>query len=123
MEVDWNGHKLKVRGDWTARWLYLCPDYELWLDDEKLDRQGGPTLHPKLEAIVEDEDGEIHHITAELTSIFGFTPDAELFVEGELLEMGTVRVENRLNPFLVIMILVSVGVMLWIGPEVLGRYL
>jgi hypothetical protein len=122
-ETEWKGRKLIVKGDWTARWLFLCPDYELWLDDEKLDRSGGPVLQPKLEAVIEDEDGELHHITAHLVSILGFKPTCELEIEGEAYDSGVVRVENFLNPFLVITILASVIVMLMVGPEVLARYM
>ncbi len=122
-ETDWNGRKLIVKGDWTARWLFLCPDYELWLDDEKLDRAGGPVLQPKLEAVIEDEDGELHHITANLVSILGFNPVCEIEIEGEAFASGNVRVENFLNPFLIITIIGSVIVMMMLGPEVLGKYL
>ena len=119
METEWNGHTLKVRGNWTARWLFLAPDYELWIDDEKVDRAGGPRLHPKLEAIVEDDQGELHHIEAELLSIIGWRPTCELKVEGELLKSERVTVENFINPFLVVVILISTVVMLYIGPTVL----
>ena len=45
MEADWKDHKIKVTGNWTGRWLYLAPDYELWVDDQKVDRAGGPRPH------------------------------------------------------------------------------
>ena len=122
MDADWQGHKISVRGNWTARWLWLAPDYELLIDDESVDRAGGPRLHPKLEAVVEDEDGELHHIEAEVLSVIGWRPSCELTVEGEVLESGNINVENFLNPFLILFIVASTVVMLWIGPEVLRKY-
>ena len=123
METEWNGHSLRVTGNWTARWLFLAPDYELWIDDERIDRAGGPRLRPRLEAVVEDEDGELHHLEADILSIIGWKPMCELTVEGELLKAENIRVQNFLNPFLVVIILASTIVMLYLGPEVLRRYL
>lgn len=122
MEAEWNGHKIRIEGNWTARWLYLAPDYELWLDDEKLDRSGGPRLHPKLEAVVEDQEGSIHHIEVDILSIIGWKPDATLMVEGEEIGSGKIPVQNFINPFLVVIILVSTVVMLYLGPSVLRQY-
>lgn len=122
MEVQWNDHTLKVTGDWTIRWLFLAPDYELWLDDQLLDRQGGPRLRSHLEAIYEDEDGERHHIEAHLLSIVGYKPRCELSVEGDLVASEHVRVQNFINPFLVLAILFSVAVMIYVGPDVVDQY-
>lgn len=123
MEVQWNDHTLKVTGNWTARWLFLAPEYELWLDDQLLDTSGGPKLHPLLEAIYEDAQGERHHIAAELVSIVGFKPRCDISVEQDLLATDRVRVDNFLNPFLILAIIVSTAVMLYVGPDVIARYL
>lgn len=123
MEVQWREHTLRVTGDWTGKWLFLAPEYQLWLDDELLDKSGGPRLSPKMEAIFEDEDGEHHHIEASLVSIIGFRPSCEVTVEGEPLARGNVRVENFLNPFLVVFILVSTAYMFYVGPEVIRRFI
>src|SRR5690554_7560551 len=64
LEVEWKGHTVAVSGSWNWRWLFLTPTYELHIDDEFVDRIGGPRIHPRLEAMVEDESGEVHHITA-----------------------------------------------------------
>lgn len=122
MQVQWNDHTISVKGNWTARWLFLAPDYELWLDDQRVDRTGGPRLHPKLEAVVEDEEGELHHIEADILSIVGWRPSCDLTVEGEVVESGTISVENFLNPFLILVIIASTIVMLYIGPDVLRKY-
>ena len=123
MQAEWQGHVISVKGNWTARWLWLAPDYELLIDDEQVDRTGGPRLHPKLEAVVEDEDGELHHIEADILSVIGWRPTCELTVEGEVLQSGNINVENFLNPFLMLVIFASTVVMLWIGPDVLRQYL
>ena len=122
METSWNDHQIKITGNWTGRWLFLAPDYELWIDDTKLDRRGGPRLNPKLEGIVEDEDGTLHHIAAEIVSIIGVRPSVMLTVEGEEIAQGKVKVQNLLNPFLVLFILVAVLAMLYVGPDVLRSY-
>lgn len=123
MQADWQGHTIQVKGNWTARWLWLAPDYELLIDDQRVDRTGGPRLHPKLEAVVEDEDGELHHIEANILSVIGWRPSCDLTVEGELLKSDRILVENFINPFLILIIFASTAVMLWVGPEVLGKYL
>lgn len=123
MQADWQGHTISVKGNWTARWLWLAPDYELIIDDQRVDRVGGPRLHPKLEAVVEDEEGELHHIEADILSVIGWRPSCELTVEGEVLQSGKIIVENFLNPFLMVFIFASTVVMLWIGPDVLRQYL
>ncbi len=122
MKAEWKGHTIAVTGNWTFRWLYLAPDYELWIDDQRLDRSGGPRLSPKLEAMVE-EDGEIHHIEADILSIAGWRPQCDLKVGGELLVSERIQVENFINPFLVIIILASTAVMLYVGPTVLRQLL
>lgn len=122
LEVDWKGHTLEVSGNWTWRWLYLAPTYELRIDGEFIDRVGGPKVRPRLEAIVEDEQGEVHHLTAELLSLVGYKPTCDISVEGEVISSGRVRVDNFLNPFLVIVILISTGIMLYVGPDVLRSF-
>ncbi len=119
MEAEWQDHKITVKGNWTGRWLWLAPDYELWIDDQRVDKTGGPRLHPKLEAVVEDEEGDLHHIEADILSVIGWRPSCELTVEGEVLQSGHVAVENFLNPFLILIIIVSTIVMLYVGPDVL----
>ena len=121
-ETQWKGHTLRVVGTWSARWLYLAPDYELWLDDQKVDRSGGPVPRPHLEGIFEDDDGQMHHIEATLLSIIGYNPSCDIRVEGDTLARGRVRVDNFLNPFLVIFILAATTVMLYVGPDVLRQY-
>ncbi len=123
MEAKWKDHTLKVTGNWTGRWLFLAPEYELWLDDLQLDRTGGPRLGPRLEAIYEDESGDLHHIEADLVSVVGYNPECEISVEGEVLKTGNVRVENFLNPFLMIFILLATAVMIYVGPDVLRQIL
>ena len=119
MEVEWQEYTLKVTGDWTGRWLFLAPEYELWLDDQRLDHRGGPRTRPLLEALFEDDDGEIHHIEAELVSVVGYNPRCEISVEGKVISSDRVRVKNFLNPFLMLSILISTAVMLYLGPDVL----
>lgn len=123
MQVTWNDHILKVTGNWTGRWLYLAPDYELWIDDQRIDRCGGPRVRPRLEGVFEDKDGKLHHIEANLVSIVGFRPLCEIAVEGAILETNRVRVQNVLNPLLLIIIIISTLIMLYIGPDVLRGYL
>lgn len=123
MEADWRGHKLSVRGDWPARWLFLAPQYELWLDETKLDTAGGPRMNPRLEAIYEDEDGKRHLISAQLLSIIGFRPNCELSVEGELIKVDKVPVANVINPLLILFIIIAVSFMFWVGPQVLRQYM
>ena len=123
MQAEWQGHTISISGNWTARWLWLAVDYEMKIDDERVDRAGGPRMHPKLEAVVEDEDGELHHIEADILSVIGWRPSCEITVEGEVLESGNIHVENFINPFLILFILVSTAVMIYLGPEVLRAYL
>jgi hypothetical protein len=122
LEVDWKGHKLSVSGQWTWRWLFLAPTYELHIDDEFVDRIGGPRVRPRLEAIVEDQDGEVHHITADLLSLVGIRPSCEIAVEGKVISSGKVDVQDFLHPLLIFVILVSTGIMIYLGPEVLRAY-
>lgn len=119
MQVKWKDHTLKVTGNWTGRWLYPAPDYELWIDDQRIDRSGGPRVRPKLEGVYEDEDGTLHHIEATLVSIVGVRPMCEIAVEGAILASDRVRVQNILNPLLLIIIVISTIIMLYVGPEVL----
>lgn len=123
MEAKWREHTLSVRGDWPARWLFLAPHYELWLDDKRLDAAGGPKMNPRLEAIYEDEDGARHLISADIFSVIGFRPNCELSIEGELLKKDRVRVENFINPLLIIFIIAAICSMFIIGPKVLRQYM
>ncbi|QDG52912.1 thioredoxin family protein [Persicimonas caeni] len=122
LEVEWKGHTLEVSGNWTWRWLYLAPTYELRINGEFVDRTSGPRVRPRLQAIVEDNDGEVYHVDAELLSLIGYNPTCEVNIDGEVVHSGRVRVENFLNPFLVLFILISTGVMLYLGPEVIRQY-
>lgn len=122
LEVEWRGHKVEISGRWGWRWLYLAPTYELHIDGQFADRIGGPRVHPRLEAMVEDEEGAVHHITADLVSIAGIRPSCEVAVNEEAIAQGNVRVEDFLHPLLIFVILVSTGVMLYLGPEVLRAY-
>lgn len=148
METSWHDHSLRVTGNWTARYLFLAPQYELWLDDQRIDLKGGPRLHTTLEAIVELEEtaqaeeaqeealgqhdgtattGEDpisrHHIEAKVLSIAGIRPLCELFVDGQLVHSDRIRVENVLNPFLILFILAATSWMIYVGPDVLRTYL
>ncbi len=122
MKIDWRGHTLEVRGNWTYRWLYLAPEYELLVDGEQIDRTGGPIVRPTLEAKIEDDDGQMHLVEIKLLSIAGFRPRGKFSVDGELLDSGRVPVRNVLNPFLVLIIIASTVIMLYLGPEVLREY-
>lgn len=122
MRAEWEDHEFEIRGDWTFRWLFLAPDYELLIDGESADRTGGPIVRPKLEALFEDEQGEVHHLEASLTSIIGFRPSCKISVDGDRLDEGHVRVQNVLNPFLMLFIILSTAVMLYLGPAVLRSY-
>lgn len=122
LEVQWKGHNLEVSGNWTWRWLYLAPIYELHIDGEFVDRVGGPRVRPRLEAMVEDDDGEIYHIAADLLSLVGFKPTCDVTVDGDPVGSGKLRVDNFINPFLVLIILISTGIMMYVGPDVLRQY-
>ncbi len=122
MQTEWNGYTIEVRGDWTYRWLYLAPEYELFIDDRQVDRTGGPILHPELEGLFEDTDGDVHHIEVEILSIVGYRPDCDITVDGEALTSGSVHVRNVLNPLLSMFILFSTVIMLYLGPSVLRAY-
>ena len=129
METSWRGHTLRVTGNWGAKYLFLAPYYELWLDDQRLDVGGGPKMRPRLEAIVEDdpeeEGGEPvrYHIEAHIFSVAGIRPSCELCVDGSPILSDRVRVENLLNPFLLLFILVTTSWMLYVGPDILRGYL
>lgn len=122
MQHQWRDHTITIKGDWVGRYLYLAPKYELLVDDQQLDASGGPRLRPTLEGIVEDEEGKSHHIKAELLSIFGFRPSCTLMIDDEIVFEDKIRVENILNPFLMLFILGATLVMLYLGPEVLRGY-
>lgn len=122
MEADWNERTLRVQGNWTGKWLYLAPVYELWLDDECIDSTGGPLLRPTLEAMVETDGGELHHVRAELLSVAGIKPHCELTVDDEMVAADHVPVKNVLNPLLMLAILGSTAVMLYVGPDVVSAY-
>ncbi|MFB6372103.1 MAG: hypothetical protein ABEN55_03080 [Bradymonadaceae bacterium] len=122
MRADFHGHTLEVRGDWTYRWLYLAPDYELLLDGDRVDLGGGLVVRPRLEAMVDTGDDQPHLIEVELLSIAGLRPRGELSIDGEVVETGRVPVRNVLNPFLVLVIIVSTAIMIYLGPDVLRAY-
>lgn len=122
MKIDWRDHTLEVRGDWTYRWLYLAPEYELLVDGDQVDRTGGPVIRPSLEAKIEDDEGQMHLVEIELLSIAGWRPRSQLSVDGEVLDSERVPVRNVLNPFLVLIIIASTIVMLYLGPGVLREY-
>ncbi|MFW5967725.1 MAG: hypothetical protein ACOCV2_09420 [Persicimonas sp.] len=124
LQTDWKGHTLEVAGDWTWRWLFLAPIYELRIDGEMVERTGGPRVRPRLEAVIESEDdGSLYHVTAELTSIVGFRPSCTLSVDEEVLIDDHLRVDNFLNPFLVLFIAVCTGILIYVGPEAFGDLL
>lgn len=147
METTWQGHSIKVTGNWIARYLFLAPQYELWLDDKRLDVSGGPRMRPRLEAIIEtdgvapseeedmdeneaekddekdDETTTRHHIEAHVLSIAGFRPLCELSIDGQLVHSERVKVQNILNPFLLLFIMIATSWMLYVGPDVLRSYL
>jgi len=122
MKTDWLGHTLEVRGNWTYRWLYLAPEYELLVDGNPVDRTGGPVVRPRLEAKIEDDDGRMHVVEIELLSIAGLRPRGQLWGDDKLLESERLPVRNVLNPFLVLIIIASTIIMLYLGPEVLRAY-
>ena len=123
MQVEFNDHTLEVTGNWTGRWLFLAPEYQLHIDEECVDTVGGPQLNPKLEATIEDGDGTEHRVTAELMSLLGYRPRCKIRVNGDTVQRDRVQVDNFLNPFLVLVILISTAVMLYVGPDVVDRYL
>lgn len=122
MKTDWHGHKIEVRGDWPARWLFLAPDYELWIDGDRIDRTGGPRLRPTLGAQIERPDDEPVFVRADILSIAGLRPRCRLQAGDQLVDEGRVRVRNVLNPFLAIFILLATAVMLYLGPDVIRAY-
>lgn len=122
MQAEWNDHVITVRGSFTYRWFWLAPTYELWIDDTQLDSSSGPVVHPSLEAIYVEGEGDdevSHHIHAELVSVLGVRPRCDVLIGDEVLSSGRVRVENLINPILVFVILISVSLMGYIGPEAL----
>lgn len=139
MQTQWRGHTLKVTGNWVARYLFLAPQYELWLDDTRLDVGGGPRVRPTLEAIIEadaiqqsepaqdaDQTADqtsTFHVKAEVLSLVGMRPTCELSINGELLHTDRVRVENLINPFLILFIAGATAWMLYVGPGLLRTYL
>ena len=128
MQAQWHTHSIEVRGDWIARYLYLAPRYELWIDDQLVDATGGPRLQPKLEALIErpaEEEGADavrHHVEASLTSIVGLRPRCQITIDGDPLATDRVVVQNTLNPFLLLFILIATSWMIYIGPDVLRSY-
>jgi hypothetical protein len=123
MEIEWQDHTIEIRGDWTIRWLYLSPTYELYFDGERVDTAGGPFPRPRLQAEYRGEDGISHQIEAELLSIFGVRPYCEVDIDGDAVGEGNVHVENVLNPLLMLFILAGTAVMIYLGPSVLRAYL
>ncbi len=123
MNVELDDHTLEVNGNWTGKWLFLAPEYELRIDGDCVDRLGGPRTRPVLEATYEGSSGEIHHVEARIISILGFRPRCTLAVEGDVISTGRVPVENFINPFLILVILISTGIMLYVGPDVIEQFL
>lgn len=119
----WRGHDIAVSGDWTLRWLFLTPTYTLWIDGEKVESVSGPRITPSLDAVLEAPSGEAYHLKATLTSIIGYRPPCKIMIEEEVIAQGDLRVANFLNPFLVLFILIATGAMLYVGPDVVARYL
>lgn len=122
MQVEWYDRCVEVEGDWPARWLFLAPDYELYVDGECVDRAGGPIIRPRLAATL-DRDDRQHRVECEILSIAGLHPRCELSVDGESIKTGRVSMRNILNPILALIILISTGIMLYLGPTVLRAYL
>ena len=122
MQINWQDHQFEVRGDWTHRWLFMAPEYILEIDGTEAARTGGPILRPHLEAMLEDEDGELHHIEAELFSVLGIRPRCQVSVDGAPVDSQRVHVRNILNPLLFLIVVVSTLIMLYLGPEVLQHY-
>lgn len=123
LTTRWRGHDIAVSGDWTLRWLFLTPTYTLWIDGEKVESVSGPRITPSLDAVLEDPSGEAYHLKATLTSIIGYRPPCKIMIEEEVIAEGDLRVANFLNPFLVLFILIATGAMLYVGPDVVARYL
>ena len=69
-----------------------------------------------------DED-DAHHVEARLTSLLGFRPACDVYVDGKKIASGKVRVDNFLNPFLILFILCCSSIMVYLGPEALRRLL
>lgn len=123
MRFQHDDHTFEVTGDWTGKWLFLAPQYRLEVDGQLLDELGGPRIRPTLEGDVEFPDGRTRRVQARLVSILGIRPRCEVFVDGQRMADDRVRVDNVLNPFLMLVILISTLVMLYVGPEVLRYYL
>lgn len=126
MQFQYDDHTLEVTGNWTGRWLFLAPEYELHIDGECVDTVGGPQLQPLLEATIDTDDeteGSGRFVQAELTSVLGYRPRCTLRVDGQEVDSQRVRVDNFLNPILVLVILASLLVMLYVGPDVVENYL
>lgn len=123
MQYSWKGHTIEVTGNWVGKYLYLAPEYTMTLDGDVLERQGGPRMRPELEAIIEDEEGNTHHIKAQLLSLAGVNPQCTLTIGEEVVARENVRVQNLLNPFLVLFIFVATIGMLYVGPDVIRGFL
>lgn len=123
MQFDWRKTSVEIKGDWPMRWLFLAPDYSLYVDGDPVDRAGGPLLRPRLEATFEDHENRLRHIECSILSIAGIRPRCDVSIDGTLVESGRVSMENLLNPVLMLIIIVSTGIMLYLGPSVLQGYL
>ena len=119
MQYMWNEHTIEITGNWTGKYLYMAPEYTMSLDGEVLDTQGGPRMRPTLEAIIEDEQGQTHRLTAEVLSLAGMRPSCTLSIADDVVAQQKLRVQNILNPFLVLFIILSTLGMLYVGPEVI----
>jgi len=122
METTWRGHTLSVTGDWTGRWLYMAPQYELKLDGDVLATGGGPKVNHTLEAKFE-EDGTTYVIAADILSVAGVRPACELFIDDDPVASGRVKVANLLNPLLVFFIIAATLTMLYVGPDAIRSLL
>ena len=121
MKTQWNGHTIELRGDWTLRWLYLAPEYELLVDGLRVARAGGPRTKPQLNAVLEDEQGTTHELSASLVSLVGWKPSYTLKIGDEVLSEGQLIVDNILNPILMLFIMISCVIMLYVGPTALAK--
>jgi hypothetical protein len=117
LEVRWRDRTLRVCGDWTIRWLFLAPTYQLMMDDRILATSGGPSTKPCLEASILEGDGSQLLVSAELFSVVGYRPTCQILVDGEVLADGHVRVSNFLHPMLVLFVVISAIAIWYLGPK------
>jgi hypothetical protein len=123
MQTTWNDRDIEICGDWTARWLYLAPVYELKVDGETVDETSGPFVKPYLETTLQDDADKYHELRVEILSLAGIRPKCDIIVDGDVFDSGRIKVQNLLNPALVFFIVISICFMLLIGPKLLARYM